>query len=883
MDSHAVGSSQATMTVASLALALQPSTVSAAHAQPVTALPVRSPAAGTSGSPTARLHAQALSTAAPVKPMADTITTGMITTGPITTGAMTTGAVTTSAMTSTPTGEQPRVDRGSAPPAVSAAQEFQAASAAAVPRTAARLIDNGGKHNEAQPAAIEQPGIQAHLAPSTALLSPSAGRADTLWEAAPVAEGQPAAVMTQRSMTGEQTVKPSVAPTPSQSFATGDNAAGQTARPRQTITVEMPLAPATSGGESPLPLYRPLRDPLPAVPPLVEAKRQPAPTGQPGITLIGGSGPTGQALVQRLQQASTHQPKPEQGASAPQAGSPAILAASGSRGQPVSPAPATGRATTPATVPPPVAGAETGPVLRMARRIEKLGAPIVQRRLYERATLHSAVAGPPRSDSSHAPAASVSEQSGASTLASPLPLLTPPAATPSAVSVQRAHPVAGDALAGTSPSVGVAQHGPAQTMGNATSTVAAPTVAASAIATSTGDDLIVNEPVVQPKAADAAISLIWQREQQSPVAAELDTQQPVQRDRPAPSTGARPLAAAGTVAQRTSIQQGTAHAVEPDVAPSQRHSLAPTLSVPVHPVRSSTAAPVPASVWRTSPGVQTLLRGAAPMHQAVTEVVGDQPVHPAGAKGVSAPAHRQRHEAATGGISRSVVVEQLAQAQAADQTSSFAEGATIQARGRTNDALIAAPALPSRADLGAGHAARLLVWAHPATVTAPVGGLHLSRRVVRATTMTATATQPRSPHAIPWSRRSTAAAALPSSVAMPVLFAHQPAAQITPSLAAQETQDAAVGQPNSDVDLPLASPMPTSTLHRRRIADQSGNLLSTKILRRYLAYPAAQGLSAQHVSESAAAYEPLPVARSADGHPPTTSAALGQPPAPGGH
>lgn len=872
VDSHAVGRRQAAMTVASLTLAPQPATVPVADVRPVTALPVRSPVAGTSDSPTARLHAQALSTAAPVKPMADTITTGTTTTGPIPTGTMTTGTVTTSAITATPTGEQPRVDRGSAPPAVSAAQALSAA-AVAVPRTAARLVDHGGKHNEAQPAAVEQPGIQAHLAPSTALLSPSAGRADTLWEAAPVAEGQPAAVMTPRSMTGEQTANLPVAPPLGQGFIATGRAAGQTAPPRQTGTVETPLAPATSGGESPLPLYRPPRDPLPAVPPLVEAKRRPAPTGQPGLPLLGGSGPTGQVLAQHLQQASTHQPKPEQGASAPQAGSPAVLAASGSWGLPVSPAPATGSATTPSTVPPPVAGAGMAPVLRMARRTEIFGAPIVQRHLRERATLHSATAGPPRTDSAHVPVASVIAQPGASTLA-PLPLLTPPAATPSTVSVRRTHAVAGDASAGTSPSVGVEQQAPAQTAARVTPTMTAAT-------TSTKSASTVNEPVVQPKAANPVGALVWQREQQSLVAAELETPQPVQRDRPAPFTGVRSLAAAGTADLRATMQRATAHAGERGVAPRQRHSQAPTLSVPVHPVQSSTAAPALAPVWRTVPGVQT------PSRQAVADVSGDQPDHPAGAKSTSAPVHLQRQEAATEGISRSVVVEQLVPVQAADQISSFAEGATIQARGRTDDAPPAAPVLSFRADLGVGHTARPLAWAHPATVTAPVGGPHLARRIGRATAMTATATQPRtsvadliSPHAMHRSRRSTA---LPSSVAMPVLFTHQPAAQTTSSLAAQEAQDAAVGQPHSEVDLPLTPPTPTPTLRRRPLADGASNDLSAKLLRRYLAYPAAQGLSAQNVSESTgSAYEPLPVARSADGHPPTTSAALGQPPAPGG-
>lgn len=848
MDSHAVGSSQATMTVASLALALQPSTVSAAHAQPVTALPVNAPLVGTSDSAAAQPLAQALPTAAPVKIMAGT-------------------------MASHPTGEEPIVDSG---------------LGLAVQRAAERSIDHAHRENEAQPATVEQTGApprwtaSAALPPSTLSValslhrSPSAGRSDTPLGAAPVAGAQPVSALAPRLSTGKQTVNPTVAPSPIPSFAPSGDASGRTAPPRQAVATEPSVAQVKSEGESPLLLRQPTRSPLPAVPPLAEVKRPSAPSEKPGLPMIGRSAPGGQVLTQRMQQTSTHQSKPGQSGPAPQADGP--------QAQSAYPSPPTVGAA-PVTLRPPVDGAGPGAALIMARRTGKFGAPIVQRHLHERTTLNSSIAGPPRTDPPHATVAPVIAQPVASTRVTPLPLLAPSAVTQGAAAVQQMHAVAGDAPAGTSPSVGVAQHGPAQTMGNATSTVAAPTIAMADAATSTRGDLIVSKPVVQPKAANPAVALIWPREQRPSVAAEPDAPLLVPQDRPVLPPVSRSLSAARTAEPGATPQQGAQPSAEPDVTALQRHNQESIQPVAAHGVLSTTATiqPAPAPVWRTVPRTQRPWRGAATTHQPVADVVGEPPDYAAGARDTFAPAYLQRQGEATGRLIRPVVVEQPAPVKGADDSSSFVERATLQTRDRTNDAPAAAPSLSPRAALALARTA-------VATAPPPVSGARLPLPIARAPATTAVAKQPGMSVPLPVMahdmrrpQRLLASAELPSSTATPVMLAHQPAAQTTSSLAAQAMQDAAASQRNPAAGLLLALPPPISTLRRSQLADESSNVLSAKILRRYLAYPAAQGLSAQHVSESAAAYEPLPVARSADGHPPTTSAALGQPPAPGGH
>ena len=233
VDSHAVGSSQATMTVASLALAPQPSTALAAHAQPVTALPVNAPRVGTSDRAAAPPLAQARPTAAPVKIMA----------GP---------------MTSHPPGEQPIVDSG---------------LGLAVQRAAERSIDHAHRENEAQPATVEQTGspprwtASAALPPSTPSValslhrSPSAGRDDTPLGAAPVAGAQRASALAPRLLTEKQIANRTVAPSSIQSFPPGGDAAGRTAPPRPAVATEPSVAQVKSEGESPLLLRQPLQPP----------------------------------------------------------------------------------------------------------------------------------------------------------------------------------------------------------------------------------------------------------------------------------------------------------------------------------------------------------------------------------------------------------------------------------------------------------------------------------------------------------------------------------------------------------------------------------------------------------------------------------------------
>ncbi len=846
MDSHAVGSSQATMTVASLALAPQPSTAPAAHAQPVTALPVNAPRVGTSDSAAAQPLAQVLPTAAPVK-------------------------ITAGTMASHPPGEQPIVDSG---------------LGLAVQRAAERSIDHAHRENEAQPATVEQTGspprwrASAALPPSTPSValslhrSPSAGRDDTPLGAASVAGAQRASALAPRLLTEKQIANRTVAPSSIQSFPPGGDAAGRTALPKQTVATEPSAAQVKSEGESPLLLRQPTRSPLPAVPPMAEVKRQSAPSEQPGLPMIGRSAPAGQVLTQRIQQASTHQSKPGQSGPAPQADGPLAQSAY--------PSPPTVGAA-PVAMRPPVAVAGPGAALIMARRTGKFGAPIVQRRLHERTTLNSSIAGPPRTDPPHATVAPVIAQPVASTRATPLPLLAPSAVMQGAAAVQQVHAVAGDAPAGTSVCAGVEQHSLAQTAARVTPTMTAPAVTASTESAST-----VNEPFVQPKAANPAVALIWPREQRPSVAAEPDAPLLVPQDRPVLPTVSRSLSAARTAEPGATPQQESPQSAEPDVTALQRHNQESIQPVAAHRVLITTATiqPAPAPVWRTVPMAQRPWRGGATTRQPVADVVGEQPDYAAGARDTFAPAHRQRQGEATGGISHSVVVEQPAPVKAADDSSSFAEVATVQTRDRTNDAPAAAPSLSPRADRALAHAAQQTISARTAVATAPppVSGARLPLPIARSTATTAAAKQPGMSVPLPvmahdmrWPRRLLASAELPSSTATPVMVAYQPTAQTTSSLAAQEMQGAATSQRNPAADLLLALPPPISTLRRSQLADESSNVLSAKILRRYLAYPAAQGLAAQGSSESAAdAYEPLPVALTVGGYPPNTAAALGQ-------
>lgn len=821
VDTHAVGR-QATMTVASLALAPQPSTAPAAHAQLVTALPGSSLATGISDSPT-------MPTMAP--PVMTTVGT----------------------MGSPSANEQPIVGRG---------------LGLAVQRAADSSIDHTYKENEAQPAAIEQTGAllrgiaSAALTPSapSASLSlqrlPSAGSDDTPLGAAPVTGSQHVSALAPRLSTGLQRGNPPVAPNPIQSFPAGGDAASQAAPPKQTVATETPAARVKSGEESPLQLGQPTYGPLLAVPPMAETKRQSAPAEQLGLPMRDSAASVGQVLAQHVQQASPQPSKPEQRGPIPQADSPQAQPAYPSR-------PIVGA--TPVTMRSLVDGAGPGPALIMARKTGKFGTPIVQRRLHERTTLTSSIAGPPRTDPPHATVAPVVAQPVTSTRATPLPLHALSAVTQGAVAVQLMHAVAGVAPVESSVSAGVEQHSPTQTAARITPAMTVPTVAAS-----TESALPVSEPFVQPKAADPAVVLLGSREQRPSVAAEPDALRFVPQDRPLLATGSRALSAARTAEPGPTPQWGAPQSAKPDVTALQHYNQESPQPVAARRVLSTTATiqPEPAPIWRTVPKPQRPWRGAVTTHQPVADVVGEQPDYAATARDTFAPAYLQRQGEATGRPIRPVVVEEPAPVKGADDISSFAQAATMQTGDSTNDAPSAVPLLSPRADQALARTA-------VATATSLVRGEQLLS-MARAPATTATTKQrgrsvtaPVTVHDMRGPQRRLVSAALPSSTAPPVLFAYQSAAQTTPSLAAQELQGVA--------SLLLALPPSTSTLRRRWIAGESGNVLSAKILRRYLPYPATQGLSAPGSSKSAAdAYESLPVALSLGGYPLTTTAAPGQ-------